>query len=73
MREKLKYLVTETAPTEVAGRRVKAGDILELTEPVARYEVLQGFLKPFEEPSKEPAEVPAKRPAKSKPAAGAAD
>lgn len=52
MHEKKKYLVTEAAPIEVAGRRVSPGDVLELTEPQARYELLQGFVEPFEAPSK---------------------
>lgn len=59
MREKLKYSVTETAPIEVAGRRVSPGDVLELTEPQARYELLQGFIEPFEAPSKKAAKTKA--------------
>lgn len=61
MKERQKYQVTEKAPIEVAGRRVKAGDVIELTEPVARYEVLQGFLVPFEAASKGSAEASAKK------------
>lgn len=65
MREKKKYQVTESAPIEVAGRRVSPGDVLELTEPQARYELLQGFVEPFEAPSKKVAKT------KSDPAGGA--
>jgi hypothetical protein len=65
MPEKKKYQVTETAPIEVAGRRVAPGDVLELTEPQARYELLQGFVEPFEAPSKKAAKT------KSDPAGGA--
>lgn len=70
MREKLNYRVTEKAPIEVAGRRVKAGDVLQLTEPVARYEVLQGFLVPFDDTveaaSQGGSKAPAKKTAKAK-------
>lgn len=70
MRGKLKYLVTEKAPIEVAGRRVKAGDVLSLTEPVARYEVLQGFLAPVENTveaaSQARSKAPVKKPANAK-------
>lgn len=48
----MKYVVTETAPSRVAGRRVKAGDTIELTETAARYELTALHITPFKETSK---------------------
>lgn len=47
-----KYTVTDTAPPRVAGRRIKPGDSLELTDRAAAYELTAGHIRPFEEPSK---------------------
>lgn len=55
----MKYVVTETAPVRVAGRRVKAGEPIELTDLAASYERAAGHVAPFEEPSK-PSETPSK-------------
>lgn len=43
--EKRSYLVTEAAPSHVAGRRVKAGDELRLTEHEAQAELQQLHLR----------------------------
>ena len=40
------YLVTDTAPSRVASRRVKAGDTIQLTEAEARGELLALHIKP---------------------------
>lgn len=40
------YLVTKTAPSRVAGRRVKAGDTVRLTEAEARGELLALHIEP---------------------------
>lgn len=40
------YVVTETAPTRVAGRRVKVGDTLRLTEHEALAEELAQHIRP---------------------------
>ena len=40
------YIVTEKAPEWVAGRRVKPGDILTLTDQQAEYEVMRGLIEP---------------------------
>lgn len=40
------YIVTETAPEWVAGRRVMPGDVLALTDEQAAYEVARGLLRP---------------------------
>ncbi|RLQ88915.1 hypothetical protein [Notoacmeibacter ruber] len=43
--EKKAYRVTETAPPRVAGRRVKAGDTVQLTPAEALSEELQGSVE----------------------------
>ena len=40
----MRYRVTNAAPPRVAGRAVQAGDVLDLTEPAARFELLAGHL-----------------------------
>jgi hypothetical protein len=40
------YIVTDTAPPRVAGRRVAAGDILQLTEDQARSELIALHIRP---------------------------
>lgn len=40
------YVVTEKAPMRVAGRRVQAGDVLQLTEAEARGELLALHIRP---------------------------
>lgn len=40
------YVVTETAPARVAGRRVKDGDTIELSEEEARGELLALHIRP---------------------------
>jgi len=58
--EKRSYVVTENAPSRVAGRRVKAGDTLELTEYEARAELQQLHILPEgEQLGKESASEPA--------------
>lgn len=42
----MQYVVTDIAPPRVAGRRVKAGDTIELTDAAARYERQAGHIKP---------------------------
>lgn len=54
----MKYVVTDTAPSRVAGRRVKAGDTIELTETAARYELTAQHIEPFKETSKPPETTP---------------
>ena len=60
------YVVTDKAPPYVAGRRVQAGDSLELTEYEARAELQQlhilpegGQLSPIDNGSSEPASTDA--------------
>lgn len=48
----MKYVVTEIAPARIAGRRVQAGDTIELTDTAARYEKTAGHIRLFEETSK---------------------
>lgn len=48
-----KFTVTATAPSRVAGRRVKPGDSLEITDRGAAYELIAGHIRPFEEPLKD--------------------
>lgn len=43
------YVVTETAPIRVAGRRVKAGDVLRMTDDEARGELLALHITPVEQ------------------------
>jgi hypothetical protein len=40
------YLVTDTAPPRVAGKRVQAGDSITLTEDQARGELLAMHIRP---------------------------
>ncbi len=40
------YIVTDTAPLRVAGRRVKAGDTIELSEEEARGELIALHIRP---------------------------
>ena len=40
------YVVSDKAPPRVAGRRVQAGDVLQLTEEEARAELLALHIRP---------------------------
>lgn len=40
------YVVTDKAPTRVAGRRAQVGDVLRLTEEEARAELLALHIRP---------------------------
>lgn len=60
----MKYIVTETAPGRVAGRRVKAGDTIELTDTAARYERTAGHIVPAPAEPETGLEAPSKAPAK---------
>lgn len=51
------YVVTEKAPARVAGKRVKAGDSITLTDDQARGELLALHIRP--EDPKQKAEAPA--------------
>ena len=41
-----KFTVTDKAGSHVAGRKVKPGDVLPLTEEEARYPLIQGEIEP---------------------------
>lgn len=40
------YTVTDSAPPKVAGRHAVAGDVLELTDAQALYELTAGHIRP---------------------------
>lgn len=44
--DKVTYLITETAPSHVAGERVDGRKEIELTERQARAELLAGHIRP---------------------------
>lgn len=53
MTDRIAYSVTILGGTgRVGGRRVKAGDRLELTESAARYELLNGTIEPASKPAR---------------------
>lgn len=56
----MKYTVTETAPPRVAGRRVQAGDTIELTDTAARYEFQAGHIKSASSQVEAAVEAPSK-------------
>lgn len=58
-----RYTVTDRAPPKVAGRRVQAGDVLDLSETEARHEVLAGHIRAVEEGS-EGSQSPSKKASK---------
>jgi hypothetical protein len=62
----MKYVVTDTAPPRVAGRRVKAGDTIELTDKAARYELTACHIKPLLEETSNPVETVVETPSKGK-------
>ncbi|TPQ52398.1 hypothetical protein C2U72_03415 [Prosthecomicrobium hirschii] len=64
----MRYRVTEAAPPRVAGRAVQAGDVLDLTEPAARFELLAGHLIAEPADPGAPVETPAPAEAAVKPA-----
>lgn len=54
------YTVTAAAGDRVAGRRVRPGDTIELSENAARGELIAGAIVPTAEtPAEAPAETPA--------------
>lgn len=52
------YVVTDKAPMRVAGRGVKVGDVLQLTEEEARAELLALHIRPEGLPAKGKQENP---------------
>ncbi|PIO98582.1 hypothetical protein [Pleomorphomonas carboxyditropha] len=56
----MKYFVTDTAPPRVAGRRVKAGDTIELTDTAARYEAQAGHIRLASSEAETAVETPSK-------------
>lgn len=57
----MRYRVTDTAPSHVAGRAVQPGDVLDLSEAAARFEALAGHIVPADvDPAAEPVEETAK-------------
>lgn len=53
---KTRYVVTENAKpmTDVAGKRRRPGDVVELTNPEAQFEILRGVIE-LEKPDPTPA------------------
>lgn len=56
----MQYVVTKAAPPRVAGRRVKAGDTIELTDAAARYEFQAGHIKAASSTVETAVEAPSK-------------
>ncbi|MBT9293352.1 hypothetical protein [Prosthecodimorpha staleyi] len=66
----MQYRVTTKAGPKVAGRNANPGDVLDLTEPEARYELMAGTIEPHEPPAPATADTapPAAEPETSEPA-----
>lgn len=63
----MRYRVTNAAPPRVAGRAVQPGDVLDLTEPAARFELLAGHLVAEPADPAAPVETPVPVEAAAKP------